>query len=201
MNKTRFSISLSIGLLTAFSSLYGCTSNPINSDKPIADSKEKITSMNSLTIHGNNQTLTTQSSLQGNTLALGNIVVKNWPLPQAPCSSCEVKLSRNHHPDGPTVWLSINGEGNSKTWVGSSFQQQFNIDHWELKHKDQQVIVRDMQSKNQMIVAENIQSPVAIMSNKECSILWANKEFLPQPGKNISNDVAQFNSQFIIRCN
>lgn len=187
INKT----SLSISLLIALVFLYGCNSNP---------TKGAVASMDSLVIFGNNQSLTIQSSLKGDTLVLGNIKVKNWPLLEVPCTQCEVQLNRRHHPDGPTTWLNIKGEGDSKLWIASSFQKQFNIENWQFKHNNHQVIITDSVSKQKTIIAENIQSPVPLSSNNECSVLWANKQALPQPGAHISADFAQFNSQFIIHC-
>lgn len=188
---------LSISLLTALVFLYGCNNNPAQSD---TSTTEQVTNMDSLVISGGNQSLTTQSTLMGSTLVLGSIEVKNWPLRQAPCTQCEVQLNRRHHPDGPTVWLNIKGEGNSKTWIASSFKNQFNIDHWQFKHNNHQVIISDSLSKQKTTIAENIQSPIPLSPDNKCSVLWANKKYLSQPGANISADVAQFSSQFVIRC-
>lgn len=196
INKT----SLSISLLTALVFLYGCNSNPVQSGTAVISTTEQVTNMDSLVIFGGNQSLATQSSLIGSTLILGSIEVKNWPLLEVPCTLCEVQLNRRHHPDGPTAWLNIKGEGNSKLWIASSFQKQFNIENWQFKHNNHQVIITDSVSKQKTIIAENIQSPVHLSSDNECSVLWANKQALPQPGAHISADVAQFNSQFIIHC-
>ena len=191
MNK----IILSISLLIALVFLYGCNSNPAQSDTSVISSTEQVTNMDSLVIFGANQSLTTQSILMGSTLVLGSIEVKNWPLSEAPCTQCEVQLNRSYHPDGPTTWLNIKGEMNS-----SSFQKRFSIDHWQVKHDNNQVIIIHLSSKQKTIIAENIQSPIPLGFDNKCSVLWANKQLLSQPGPNISADVAQFNSQFIIRC-
>lgn len=196
INKTN----LSISILTALVFLYGCNSNPAQSDTAVISTTEQITHMDSLVIFGGNQSLTTQSLLIGSTLILGSIEVKNWPLLEVPCTQCEVQLNRSHHPNGPTAWLNIKGEGDSKLWVASSFQKQFDIENWQFKHKNYQVIITDSVSKQKTIIAERIQSPVPLSSDNECSVLWANKQALPQPGAHMSADVAQFNSQFIIRC-
>lgn len=192
----RAMVTTCIAVVLTSLSLYGCTSQTI-APPQLPDAN---TGKESLVITGNNQSLITQSSLKSNTLVLGHIKVKNWPLPQAPCSQCEVQIKRQHHPDGPTVWLNIKGEGHSKIWVASSFQKQFNIDRWQFKHNGHQVIINDSLSKQKTIIAENIHSPVSLVANNNCSILWANKKRLPQPAANISSDVAKFNSQFIIRC-
>lgn len=197
---TGFSVVFSIALSFSLAFLYGCNSTPINSDAPAIDVKEPIASMESLVIFGSNKTLITRVSIEGNSLILGSIEVKNWPLPQAPCAQCEVTLSRHHHPDGPTVWLSIKAEDNSNFWIASSFQKQFKIDQWLFKHNNQQVIISDSLSNQQTIVAENIQSVIPLLSNINCSLLWANKQLLAQPNRHISADVAQFTSQFIIHC-
>lgn len=200
---------ITTGLTMVLSSLYGCISQPVASDdtpiivvNPSATTQpsDSSTGTKSLVILGNNQSLTTQSSLKGNTLILGRINVNNWPLSQVPCVQCKVTLNRSHHPDGPTTWLSIKGEGNSRVWIASSFQKQFNIDRWQLKHNDHQVIINDSLSKKKTIIAENIQSAISLVPDNHCSVLWANKKLLPQPGAHISADIAQFNSQLIIRC-
>ena len=208
---------LAIFIALAFASLSGCMNNSIATELPVAaipvSTEIETANINkqadpnsdrkSLVISGTNQSLSTQSSMQGNTLSFGNIEVKHWPLIKAPCVRCEVILDRRFHSDGPTAWLVIKDEDKT-TWIASSFQKQFNTEQWQFKHHEDQVTITDASNRNlskkQTVITANIQSAIPLKSDKNCSVLWANKEFLQQPGKHISADVAQFNSQFIIQC-
>jgi hypothetical protein len=173
-----------------FTSLLGCNSSPVNSNSELAESdvtkNERVDS--SFLIFGGNQSLTTHTKLSRGTLTLGDIEIKNWPLSNLDCSPCKITLDRRFHPDGPTSWLLVENNNQTKTWIVSSFQQQFVVDNWQVKHRDDQVLITDTRSS------------MSLDSKNYCSIKWSKKEALAQPGNHIAPDVAKFKSQFIIQC-
>jgi len=172
--------------------LQGCNSSPVNS-RPEVQTE-------SFVIFGNNQNLKSHIQLNGSTLSLGDIDIKNWPLKNLSCTPCDITLDRRFHPDGPTTWVIAVDKSITKTWVISSYQNQFSIDQWQIKHASDQVIIINSKSKKKSTFSSNIQSSVAIKSDENCTLLWTKKVFLDQPRKNISPDVAKFKSQFIIQC-
>jgi len=151
-------------------------------------------------IVGKNQNLKTSGRLEKNRLILGGITVENWPTIKQPCLNCNVKLDRNFHPDGPTIWLNIKNNFNQVTWVVSSYQKRFVVEHWKFLHDNEEVTLTDLKSKKVSHLHSISDLPIELNSDNECSLLWAHKEFLVQPGSDISLDVAQFKSQFIIQC-
>ena len=172
--------------------LQGCNSSLVNS-RPEVQTE-------SFVIFGNNQNKKSHIQLNGSTLSLGDIDIKNWPLKDLFCSSCDITLDRRVHPNGPTTWIIAIDKNITKTWIMSSYQKQFSVDQWQVKHVNDKVIITSSKSKDKTKFNSNIQSPVAINSDENCALLWSKKELLDQPRKNIAPDIAKFKSQFIIQC-
>lgn len=151
--------------------------------------------------NGNKKDQLSEPILNGKTLTLGAIKIKNWPLENLACEFCDVSIERTIHPDGPTTWVTLKGETvKATTWIMSSFQYRFSVGPWFIQHKDHQVVITDRTSKKASSVNAQVLSPLAMNTDADCSLLWANKEFLEQPKSHIANDVAHFKSQFIIQC-
>jgi hypothetical protein len=172
--------------------LQSCESSSTNSNDEIQTK--------SFIIFGNTQAFKSDVKLNGNTLLLGDIEIKNWPLTDFTCSTCDISLDRRFHPNGPTTWIRAIDSNETKTWIMTSYQKQFSADQWEIRHIKDQIIFTNSKSKKMTTFNSHFQSPVSIKSNENCTLLWAKKEFLDQPQQHLSPDVAQFKSQFIIQC-
>lgn len=173
-------------------SLLGCNSSAVNSTHTVK--------ADSFIIIGNKQSLKAHSKLSSGTLLLGDIKIKYWPLTELHCSPCDVTLDKVFHPNGPTTSIIAFDKRKRKTWITSSFQNEFSIGRWKIKHVENQAIITDFQSQKKTSINFKMESPISINSNKNCSLLWSKKEFLAQPNKHIAPDVSNFKSQLIIQC-
>lgn len=151
-------------------------------------------------IKGKNQAGKLLSSLRDGRWSLGSITVEHWPLSLNFCKWCNVDLGRRYHPDGVTQWLKLINEIGKTLFVVSSYQKQFHALGWHFLHEGNKVKIIQSRSKSETIIDADIHTPFALNAGEVCSLLWANKHYLTQPAVGISNDVAQFRSQFIIQC-
>jgi len=151
-------------------------------------------------IRGKNQAGKLPSSLENNVWSMGEITIDSWPLGLHFCKQCYAQLGRGHHPDGATQWLKIINESGAKMFVVSSYQKQFNALGWHFKHEGNKVKIIQTNSRFETLIDAVVRKSSPLNADQECSVLWANKHYLKQPKPGISNDVAQYRAQFILKC-
>jgi hypothetical protein len=177
--------------------MFGCGLNQVFSNDNIGSD---ISFNNVFEIKGNNQS--TQISLErnGNDLELGNIKLINWPLKESPCKQCEVTLDRRFYPDGPNVSLVFTNQSKVSILAVSSFQNRYSADGWQFKHVKELLEITHLESNKKTLVSSLLNQRKKLAADNDCSVLWSNKKYQTQPSKYISQDVAKFKSQVIIKC-
>lgn len=138
-------------------------------------------------------------SYEEKALILGDLEVVNWPSTKLECDSCLVRSGREFHPDGPTQWLKIEGDEQSMLLV-SSYQQRDFIDSWHISYQKDALVIEDRETEVKSSVTYDASLPVLIQDT-DCELVWLKREVQTPVSEGISNDVAEFKTQFAVQCN
>lgn len=131
-------------------------------------------------------------------MIFGELNVALWPVSAVSCDPCEVDAGREFHPDGPTQWLVIK-DNRYSTLLISSYQRYDYIKPWHFTYKQSHLLIENKESG----VASDMSYDEALpklISGSNCQLAWLKREAQAQPSAHISNDVADFKTQFVLQC-
>ncbi|WP_396588262.1 hypothetical protein [Bermanella sp. R86510] len=150
-------------------------------------------------INGAAPTGAVSMQVQNQSTFFGGLEIKHWPNIKLNCEPCEVEKGGKFHPDGPTQWVSLTS-GNLSTLLVSTYQTSDYIEPWRFSYKADMLTIENTQAEFETNALYNAERPIKLVGNSQCSLVWLKREAQAQPAANISNDIAEFKTQFVMQC-
>lgn len=150
---------------------------------------------NPVLIKANKSQLNIQPSLTDNTLHLGNSRIEHWPFGLPACKSCNLKIERKFHPDGPDTRLVLSHADTLYQWgIFQSGQKQSYLLDKKLYFDEQDKL--NMVHKNKQTILQTGQT--YHVNNCAISPLWI--ETIPALSPAYSDDQAKHKIQILFEC-